>query len=135
MIAALKAHTLPVLRALKFKGSIPHFYRDHAGHVDLLTFQFSQYGGRFVVEIAYALPTRENLPLHLRGVPAAKLRAFHALRRLRLGSDERSDHWFIYEGLGTSYGEVGSTESLAQRVGEVVQTQGEEWWKAQRDGS
>ena len=135
MVAALKARTIPVLRAQSFNGSFPHFYRDRGGHVDLLTFQFSQYGGRFVVEIAHALPSRENLSVHCRALPTAKLRVFHTLQRLRLGIEEHSEHWFTYDGPHTGYSEVGSPVALAQRVAEIVQLQGEDWWRARRDGS
>lgn len=52
MLAALKAHLLPVLRERGFKGSLPHLRRLRKERIDLMTIQFDKYGGGFVVEIA-----------------------------------------------------------------------------------
>ena len=43
---------IPALRQLNFKGSFPHFRRQTAERINLLTFQFDRSGGGFVIEIA-----------------------------------------------------------------------------------
>jgi len=52
MIAALKEHVIPVLRERGFKGSFPHFRRLSRRFIHILSFQFSSWGGGFVVEAA-----------------------------------------------------------------------------------
>ena len=132
MDAALKTIVVPGLRSAGFKGSYPHFYRDR-GHVDLLDFQFSLSGGRFVSEIAFATPTRDNIPERFRDVPASKLRGFFTGQRLRLGSHDRKEHWFIYDQPLTSHGEMASSPTeLAMEVADLVRSQGEEWWSQWR---
>jgi hypothetical protein len=133
MVGALKSRTVPVLRASGFKGSFPHFYRDQLGHVDLLTFQFGQSGGRFVSEIAYVTPSRENLPESLRQKPTAKLRSFFTGDRLRLGREGTCNCWFIYDQPLAQHGEVArSPDALALLAGHLIQTEGEEWWTSKR---
>jgi hypothetical protein len=133
MVRALKARTIPVLRAADFKGSFPHFYRDRAGHVDLLTFQFSQSGGRFVVEIAYVTPSRENLPEFLYDTPTSKLKAYFTGDRLRLGREGTYERWFIYDQPFAQYGEAAkSPDALALLAGHLIQTEGEDWWSSKR---
>ena len=97
MIAELKRVAVPVLRALGFKGSFPHFRRAADKQIDLLTFQFSAGGGEFVIEIGSFPPAGDELYGEL--LPAAEVKMRHLLRRLRLGAkDESSDHWFNYDG-------------------------------------
>jgi hypothetical protein len=52
MDEALKGQVVPYLRAMGFKGSMPHFRRVVLGGLDVLTFQFDRYGGGFVIEVA-----------------------------------------------------------------------------------
>jgi len=49
---ALKELVVPKLRAVGFKGSLPHFRRVASGGLDILTFQFDRYGGGFIIELA-----------------------------------------------------------------------------------
>jgi hypothetical protein len=44
-----------------FSGSFQHFRRHKEGMIDLLTFQFSQWGGSFVVEVASCPDAGGNL--------------------------------------------------------------------------
>ena len=130
--AALKTIVVPDLRSAGFKGSYPHFYSDR-GHVDLLDFQFSSSGGRFVAEIAFTTPRRDNIHERYRDIPASKLRGFFTGQRLRLGSHDLKDHWFIYDQPLISHGETASSpKELATNVAELVKTQGEEWWSRWR---
>jgi hypothetical protein len=136
MIKALKARTVPALRDLGFKGSYPHFYRDRDGHVDLLTFQFSAYGGRLTTEVSYTTPSRDNLHPARKDTPASKLRAYHAGKRKRLGADGYGDHWFIYDQPMPQYGETAQEPAaIADQIAMLAKTQGESWWSEMRVGS
>jgi hypothetical protein len=52
MDQSLKLKIVPILRNLGFKGSYPHFRRRDALKIDVLGFQFSQWGPQFYIEIA-----------------------------------------------------------------------------------
>jgi hypothetical protein len=96
MIASLKRIVVPVLRELGFKGSFPHFRREVGQRIDLLTFQFSQWGGRFVVEVG-SFPAAGHV-LAGRLIPPKEVRMRHLLDRHRLGSTrKRVDHWFVFD--------------------------------------
>ncbi|WP_083805244.1 DUF4304 domain-containing protein [Chthoniobacter flavus] len=47
MISAIKEIVVPTFRNMRFRGSFPHFRRERGEQFDLLTFQFSSWGGRF----------------------------------------------------------------------------------------
>jgi hypothetical protein len=133
MDRALKERVVPTFRQLQFKGSYPHFYRDIAGHVDLLTFQFSMSGGRFVVEIAYATPSRGNLPAFLRDTPTPKLRSSFTSHRLRLGATGSGDFWFVFADPMSALAEtVSSPLDICDRICWLTSTQGTDWWSQAR---
>ena len=101
MIAALKERVVPTLRDMGFRGSFPHFRRQRGEQLDLLTFQFSQWGGSFVVEIAHCpaagctLHTGETI-----SPDKARVHHQHYRNRLRLGvrpPPNNRDHWFQFE--------------------------------------
>ncbi|RYG96234.1 MAG: DUF4304 domain-containing protein [Alphaproteobacteria bacterium] len=136
MIKAIKAGTVPALRRLGFKGSYPHFYRDREGHVDLLTFQFSAYGGRLTAEISFATSSRDNLHPVYKDTPASKLRVYFTGKRKRLGADGYGDHWFIYDQPMPQYGEVAQDPTtIADQLATLAATQGDSWWSEMRVGS
>ena len=119
MIAELKRVAVPELRAIGFKGSFPHFRRASDTQVDLLTFQFSAGGGRFVVEIGKFPP--QGYVLYGKLIAAAEVKMAHLLRSLRLGAkDESSDHWFNYES--------GDYARIAESVVPYIRGQAAEWW-------
>ena len=100
MLASLRQIVVPVLRDMGFRGSFPHFRRAGDRQIDLLTFQFSRWGGSFVVEMAFCTP--EGFTTHYgKHIPAEKVRAhdIHPTQRLRLGSHPpaEADHWFSFE--------------------------------------
>ena len=98
MIAALQQVVTPVLRDMGFTGSFPHLRRIRETRIDLLTFQFSRYGGSFVVELGVCPPN--GFTTHWGAhIPPNKVRAHDIPRRLRLGSNPPTvaDHWFSYE--------------------------------------
>ena len=127
MIAAIKVHVVPVLKARGFKGSFPHFRRATANGIHLLTFQFDKWGGGFVVEVA-SCPA-DGVTMH-RGeqIPPAKVTAHHVNQRLRLGaSGDQSDHWFRYDRRGlVLFGDP--YERAAREVLPYLDTQAESYW-------
>ena len=93
---ALKRLVVPELRALGFKGSMPHLRRERAGAFDLLSFQFSRWGGAFVVEIG-RFPLA-GLQHSWKFVAPEKVKNFDLTDRYRVGApDTHSDHWFKFE--------------------------------------
>jgi hypothetical protein len=125
MIAELKKTAVPVLRELGFKGSFPHFRRIGPERVDVLTFQFSSWGGSFVVEIGACPPKGFKSCGKL--IPPQKVKVMHLYRRMRLGAaDEHRDHWFHFE--------KGNYAQVADAVAPLIRGQGEAWWKAAGPG-
>lgn len=100
MDAALKEKLVPVLRARGFKGSLPHFRRILAEHVDLFTVQFDRHGGRFVVEISRCSPSGVTTSWG-KHIPANRTTAhdLHPDKRHRLGSPSpgADGRWFRFD--------------------------------------
>ena len=97
MDAALKALVVPHLRAMGFKGTLPHFHRPRGRAADIISFQFRRYGGKFVVEIGRVAPG--GLHFHGKQISVAKVRTSYLQERHRLGSELRAnwgDHWFSF---------------------------------------
>lgn len=107
MDEALQRRVVPRLREMGFTGSRPNFRRRRGGSWDLLAFQFSQYGGRFVVELARWPDAEIHRAGRMVGPKAAT--PHRADRRHRLGSTG-DDHWFDFEALGP---EAAADEVLA----------------------
>ncbi|MFZ9394751.1 MAG: DUF4304 domain-containing protein [Erythrobacter sp.] len=107
--AALKAVVLPHLRAMGFKGSLPHLHRLRGAAADLLTVQFISAGGKFVVELGRAAPG--GFDSYGRHIPIAKAKTYYLAERHRLGSEMRvnyGDHWFSFA--------EGDPETVAREV-------------------
>lgn len=99
MIAELKRVVVPALREMGFRGSFPHFRRVGERRVDLLTFEFSMFGGQFAVEIGKFAACGYKLAGKV--IPADEVRMRHLLDRQRVGSTgEVVDHWFNFESGG-----------------------------------
>lgn len=131
MNASLKNVVVPVLRGLGFKGTFPHFYRESAGHVDLLTFQFRLGGGSFVVELSYADPGRENV-YYDKEAQVGKLRVSQTSKRLRLGAKgPGSDNWFSFEPAGLLKREA-DYDRISARVAGLIELQALPWWNQNR---
>jgi hypothetical protein len=126
MNRSLKANVVPMLRTLGFKGSFPHFHREMDRHVDLLCFQFSLSGGRFVVELSFSTPDRGNVYINAE-IPTAQLRVSQTRQRLRLGSARvGSDHWFDFAHVNANFDQISRT------VTDLLHSQAEGWWAEQR---
>jgi Domain of unknown function (DUF4304) len=129
MVGALKEIVVPKLRSMGFSGSFPHFRRPKEGMIDLLTFQFSRWGGSFVVEVASCPATGVTLRWG-EHVPPDKVKAHDVNYRLRLGANppEKVDHWFDYE--NATYGERiyrMAAEEVLERL-----PQAERYWEFQK---
>ena len=96
MDEALKRLVVPELRGQGFKGSMPHLRRPRADRWDLLTFQYSKWGGAFVVEAACCRP--EGVDTLVGHVPAEKAKAWDLPRRYRVGAvSPGNEYWFKFE--------------------------------------
>jgi hypothetical protein len=120
----LRKTVLPLLRDAGFKGSLPHLRRADSDGVDLITFQFDQHGGGFVIEIARGSAEGHTTHWGLQ-IPAEKLRAWdlHPSERHRIKPREGSDNeaWFRFD--------RDSVEHVAKQVVNVL-PQAEAWWQA-----
>lgn len=129
MDKVIKKIVVPTLRQMNFKGSYPHFFRERNGQIDLLTFQFNDYGGSFVVEISYTGKKGKNISGFDPSMPLAKLRVDQTKvnERLRLGSNSKKgvlNHWFDYDNKDPDF-----FEKCAKEVLPLLNTQAEKWWK------
>lgn len=128
MVAVLKEVVVPNLRAAGFRGSFPHLRRHLPDQLDLLTFQFSQFGGQFAVEIAYCPPDgyTEREGEFVRP-SAARVHDLNPDSRLRLGvrpPPNNRDHWFRFE--------IDRPEEhleTATAVLALLESQAESWWR------
>ena len=98
MDAALKAVLVPHLRALGFKGSMPHFRRSRGDAVDLCSLQFASSGGCFAIELGRVSP--DGFDFHGRHIPPAKAKTSYLKERHRLGGplppDPPRDSWYVF---------------------------------------
>jgi hypothetical protein len=136
MDRALRQVVVSDLRARGFVGRFPHFRRHRATRLDLLTFQFSQFGGRFVVEIGSCAP--DGLRTPFRVVPH-KVTAWSLdlLERLRLGtSATKSDYWFKFGSRDYEPSNPLRSDAyyhrVATRVLKLLDSQAEPHWRRRR---
>ena len=128
MIAALKEIVVATLRDMGFRGSFPHFRRHRDEELDLLTFHFSQWGGSFVVEIAYCPAV--GYTLHTgEAVSADRARVHHQhyRSRLRLGvrpPPNNRDNGFHFEPDSPS-----AYTDAALEVLPLLRSQAESYWR------
>ena len=130
MEQAVKEWCVPVLRHAGFKGSFPNFYRDTAGFVALLNFQFFSSGGSFCVNLAYADQGRSNIYFRPE-TPTQKLQVSQARERKRLGANQ-GDRWFSYgkTNYGEFRGEPADPMSIATTINTLLESDAEVWWKS-----
>ena len=135
MLASLKATVVPHLREIGFKGSMPHFYRERTNHVDLLTFQFSQWGGQFVAEASFVDSSRQNIhPVH-KQAPPQKMRVSSTGSRHRIGKDTfKRDPWLVYD-QPSSKDITGTPDELSQLLVSLIDREGVTWWESKRASS
>lgn len=113
---AMKLQVVPSLRARGFKGSFPHFFRPRGDRIDLLMFQFSQWGPDLYIEVA-SCPSGGDASL----VPS-KLRVFHISRhRARIGPMPSLD----FSGIG----DLGRADGILSAINSAISEEGEKWWQ------
>lgn len=98
MDTALKQVVIPILREQGFKGSLPHFRRVNENNIDLITFQFTKWGGSFFIELA-TCPKEGTTMDWGEKISPNKVTAHHMDERFRLGAKSLEDDviWFSYE--------------------------------------
>ncbi|MGJ8641090.1 MAG: DUF4304 domain-containing protein [Opitutaceae bacterium] len=127
MNEALKATVIPHLRDVGFKGSFPHFRRLNNKRTELLTFQFSRYGGQFVVEIAVG-PTVPFEDYTGKKIEPKKMTAHDLSIRKRIGPKKAgyTDFWFIFEGKGAK-----PMNEICDLLIKHIDTEAETYWTTQ----
>lgn len=116
----LKDIVVPNLRARGFKGSFPHFTRSHPTRLDLLSFQFSQFGPDLYIDVASCGPNGHTAP-NGQFTPKGKVRTYHVgTFRRRIGPQPSLD----FSGLSESH----ESAKYAAIVTDAIQQKGEPWW-------
>lgn len=129
MTAVLKTVVVQELRSRGFSGSFPHFRRIREKQIDLITFQFSQWGGQFAVNVLFCPANGRTLP-DGKHIPPSKVTADNVgfMLPLRLGSKppKEVDHWFRFDA-----GEADVFNALARDVLSLIGSQAETFWQEQ----
>lgn len=113
MDEVMKLKVIPVLRASGFKGSYPNLKRIKEDQIDLIGFQFSQWGPQLYINIAIA-PKEGITLLNGKHFPPDKLKYYHSGKRTRLGESH-----FDFE--DESFEEIANQIILCLPKGEL-------WW-------
>ena len=92
---ALKASMIPALQSKGFGGNYPHFRKDCADHIELISFWTNKYGGSFTVEVSAVFPNRRDRNLIVdEALQDPGLNAAFTNERYRLPG--MFDGWFYY---------------------------------------
>jgi hypothetical protein len=122
----LKCTVIPALRQRGFAGSFPHFSRRREDRIDLLSFQFSQFGPDLYIEIASGKPDGAKLS-NGSVISSAKMRTYHAgFMRRRIGPQP-----------AITFAGVEGPDAAAHFVNQVmtaIDHEGESWWSAPTPG-
>jgi hypothetical protein len=119
----LKDEVAPTLRARGFKGTFPHFTRAGTTRLDLLTFQFSQFGPSLYIEIASCDPEGLTATDGAILVPKGKVRTYDLGlgRRCRIGPKP----WLDFTGISNCQ----DPSKFASLIRETIEREGEPWWQ------
>ena len=135
MDRVLKEIFVPELRARGFTGSLPHFRRIGADRIDLVTVQYSRYGGEFVVELSQCGPEGVTAG---RGkeAPPDKVMAHHLFGRDRYRLSFKPGgrgQWFVFDDdphAATTEAAIEAAGAKAARAAlEAFAGQAEPWWE------
>ena len=125
MDKAIKEIVVPFLRSENFKGSYPHFHRLHNDQLNLLTFQFSLYSPKFVVEITNCSPEGYVSFAGKRYKPSeCRVNLFG--NRLRIGSiKHNTDYWYDFDKISV-FGNIYKKKAI-----EIIANwnEAELWWQ------
>lgn len=120
----LKSAVVPALRKRGFKESFPHFSRTRSDHIDLLSFQFSQFGPDLYIEIASGSPDGARLS-DGSVISPSKMRTHHVgLMRRRIGPQPALAFLGVEDSTAASH--------FVAQVMTVIEREGEPWWSAPR---
>jgi len=134
MDRVLKEIVVPELRARGFTGSLPHFRRIRSDRIDLVTVQYSRYGGEFVVELSQCGPEGVTAD---RGkeAPRDKVTAHHLFSpdRYRLSFKPGGrGQWFVFDddpqAVTTEAAIEAACAQAAKAVLDAFSRQAEPWW-------
>jgi hypothetical protein len=120
---AIKNIVIPFLRTEEFKGSYPHFTRIKHDRINLLTFQFSLYSSKFVLEIANC--STNGTIVGGKQIEPSKCRVHYVGGRLRVGSiKNKTDYWFDFN-KGLIFSDI-----YKKRAKEIITLwpEAEKWW-------
>jgi hypothetical protein len=124
MDEAIKDLVIPFLRELGFKGSYPHFRREKENKLNLLAFQFSLSGPKFVVEISNC-PINGFNPGYGNDLKPAECRVYYMNKRLRIGSIKNgAGYWYDFS-KEPLFGDI-----YKKRANELIANwdEAENWW-------
>jgi len=131
----LKEIFVPELRARDFTGSFPHFRRIRSDRIDLVTVQYSRYGGEFVVELSQCGP-EGVMADRGRAAPPDKVTAHHLFSpdryrlSFRLGG---RGQWFVFDddlhAVATESAIEAACAQTAKAVLDAFSRQAEPWWE------
>ncbi len=111
----IKSLIVPTLRAKGFKGSYPHLRRQDNNKIDVIGFQFSQWGPQLYVEIG-SCPTSGMTFQDGSHYPAEKIKYYQCGKRTRIGEQP-----FDFE--------TNDCKEIASKVLEAL-TEADKWWAA-----
>ena len=135
MDRALKEIFVPELRARGFAGSLPHFRRIRPDRIDLLTIQYSRYGGEFLVELSQCGPEGVTAG-HGMEAPPSKVTVHHlfSAERYRLSHKPGGrGQWFAFDDDRGPAPAEAALEAVCAKAAtmalEAFAQQGEPWWE------
>jgi len=136
MDRVLRETLVAELRTRGFAGSLPHLRRIRPDRIDLLTVQYSRYGGEFVVELAQCGPAGYN------EIPPNKVTAHHLFSPDRFRLSWRASwrgQWFVFDESrhGRPISEA-AIEANCRKAASAAQAafdrQAEAWWAKKAEG-
>ena len=135
MDRVLKEIFVAELRARGFAGSLPHFRRIRAERIDLVTLQYSRYGGEFVIELSQCGPEGVKADGG-KEAPPHKVTAHHLFSqdRYRLSFKPGGrGQWFVFDDdPAAARSEVAVTASCVEAATaalKVFNDEAESWWE------
>ncbi|HWO95635.1 MAG TPA: DUF4304 domain-containing protein [Bacillus sp. (in: firmicutes)] len=118
MINSLKQIVIPTLRGRGFKGSFPHFYRKLENQIDLLMFQFSQWGESLYVEISKC-PPNGRTGYGDQQIPLNKIKVYQVMGK------SPNDRHRIGEDFEFSFN---NNDKVAKEIKKSL-AEAEDWWE------
>src|SRR3989344_4969161 len=80
----LKEKIVPLIKGSGFKGSYPHFRKLNVNVIEIIGFQFSQWGPQFYIEVGIA-PNKGITVFGGKYISPEKIKHYHTANRIRVG--------------------------------------------------